>query len=152
MRFEKKIRTYGSGIKILKEIDIKIGEKIKKTRKNLGLSQIDLAEKIGLSFQQIQKYEKGRTKITVNRLQQISEALNVTIWSFFTEDVMTPQVSCLISEYGTDKIEEKYSQLLTTEEGCFLKTFRKIKNKKVREGILKLLKGIEELEKKNKAV
>ncbi|MFZ2632581.1 MAG: helix-turn-helix transcriptional regulator [Desulfosalsimonadaceae bacterium] len=132
----------------MKEIDIKIGDRIKNLRKNLGLSQIDLAEKISLSFQQIQKYEKGQTKITVDRLQQISEALNVSIRSFFTEDVMPQQVSSPIPEYGSDKSEGRYSQLLTKEEVYFLKIFRKIENRKIREGILKLVKGVEELEKK----
>lgn len=132
----------------MKEIDIKIGDRIKKLRKNLGLSQIDLAEKISLSFQQIQKYEKGQTKITVDRLQQISEALNVSIRSFFAEDVMPQQVSSPILEYGSDKSEGRYPQLLTKEEVYFLKIFRKIENRKTREGILKLVKGVEELEKK----
>lgn len=132
----------------MKEIDIEIGDRIKKLRNNLGLSQIGLAEKIGLSFQQIQKYEKGQTKITVNRLQQISEALNVSIQSFVAEDIMSQQDSSPIPEYGTKKFEERYSQLLTKEEVRFLKILRKIENRKVREGILKLLKGIEELEKK----
>ena len=61
------------------QIDKNIGKKIKRIRKALGLSQIALAERIGISFQQIQKYEKGASKISVVRLQQISEALHINI-------------------------------------------------------------------------
>jgi len=66
----------------LATLDELIGLKIKVIRKGSGMSQIELAEKLGLSFQQVQKYEKGVTRISVFRLQQISEALGVPI-SFF---------------------------------------------------------------------
>ena len=74
-------------------INKKIGLKIKQLRKGWGLSQIELAERIGISFQQIQKYEKGATRISVARLQQISEALGVNITLFFEEEQRPLKVS-----------------------------------------------------------
>ena len=128
-------------------INKKIGLKIRQIRKNWGLSQIELAEKIGISFQQIQKYEKGLTKISVVRLYQISEALGINITDFFEERETITRVSdhALKYEYGGDEPPETF-QPLNKEEITLLKLFRKTKNKKLREGILKQLQGVIELE------
>ena len=56
-----------------------IGTRIRLLRKALGLSQTDLAERVGVCFQQVQKYENGKTTISASRLQQISDALGVSI-------------------------------------------------------------------------
>lgn len=130
------------------QIDKKIGRKIKQIRKSRGLSQIGLAERVGLSFQQIQKYEKGVTKITAFRLQQISEALGIHITDFFEEREFIPKVSGPIPEYTAKETPLEYFQLLDKEEVIILKLFRTIKNKKLREGILKQIRGVIELEKK----
>ena len=127
-------------------LDKKIGQKIKQIRKSWGLSQIELAEKIGISFQQIQKYEKGSTRISVVRLQQIAETLGVNISTFFEEGKRAPQVSDHALRYipGGDPFET--IQPLNKEEMTLLKLFRKTKNRKIREGIIKQLRGIIELE------
>jgi transcriptional regulator with XRE-family HTH domain len=129
-------------------IDKKIGQKIKQIRKSWGLSQMELAERMGISFQQIQKYEKGSTKISVMRLQQLSKALGVNIASFFEEGERTPKVSELTSKYTSrgDRLENL--QPLNKEEITLLKLFRRIRNRKIRESMIKQLKGIIELENK----
>jgi len=124
-------------------IEKKIGLKIKQIRKNWGLSQSELAERIGISFQQIQKYEKGLTRISVMRLQQISKALGVNITAFFEEGEMIPKVSDLALKYTPGGAP---FQPLNKEEITLLKLFRRTSNKKVRAGILKQLQGIVELE------
>ncbi len=127
-------------------INKKIGQKIKEIRKSWGLSQSELAERIGISFQQIQKYEKGSTRISVMRLQQISEALGVNITAFLEEGERIPRVSDLALRYtpGGDPLET--FQPLNKEEITLLRLFRKTRNRKVREGILKQLRGVIELE------
>jgi len=127
-------------------IDKEIGQKIKQIRKNWGLSQIELAEKIDISFQQIQKYEKGSTRISVMRLQQIAEALGVNISTFFGESKGIPQVSDHALRYipGGDPLEA--AQPLNKEEMTLLRLFRKTRNRKIRQGIIKQLRGIVELE------
>ena len=127
-------------------IDKRIGQKIKQIRKSWGLSQSELAERVGISFQQIQKYEKGSTRISVMRLEQISEALGVNITAFFGEGERIPKVSDLALRYtpGGNRLET--FQPLNKEEITLLKLFRKTKNRKVREGILKQLRGVIELE------
>jgi len=127
-------------------IDKKIGLKIRQIRKNWGFSQIDLAEKIGLSFQQIQKYEKGSTRISVMRLQQISEALGINITTFFEEEKSALKVSDHVLKYNSGEDSIETFQPLDKEEMTLLKLFRKTRNKKVREGIIKQLRGIVELE------
>lgn len=127
-------------------IDAQIGLKIRTIRKGWGMSQIELAEKMGVSFQQIQKYEKGATRLSVLRLCQISEALGVNITTFFQEGDRAELVSGPTVEYGGEC--HGLSQLPDSEGATLLKLFRRIKNKKIREGILKQLRGIVELETK----
>ena len=127
-------------------IDKKIGLRIKEIRKGWGLSQIELAERIGISFQQIQKYEKGATRISVARLQQISEALGVNITVFFEEGERPLKVSDLALKYAPDVDSLDPVQPLNKEEITLLKLFRKTKNKKIREGVIMQLRGVIELE------
>lgn len=122
--------------------------RIKQIRKSRGLSQIELAERVGISFQQIQKCEKGVARITVFRLQQVSEALGIHIIDFFKEGEFVSKVSEPVLEYTPGETPLEYFQLLNKEEVTALKLFRKIRNKKLREGLLKQIRGVIELEKK----
>lgn len=128
------------------EIDQLIGKKIRQARKSRGLSQIELAEKIDVSFQQIQKYEKGITKIPIYRLQEISQALNLKITAFFEELYCEGKVSDHAEVYESGKAPHEVPQLLSDDEAAFLKLFRKIRNKKLRDGLLQHLRGIIEVE------
>jgi transcriptional regulator with XRE-family HTH domain len=63
--------------------DIEIGRKIRTLRLERGLSQSRLADGIGLSFQQLQKYEKGTNRVSAGRLQKIAELLGVPVMVFY---------------------------------------------------------------------
>lgn len=129
-------------------IDEVIGFKIRTIRKRWGMSQIELAERIDLSFQQVQKYEKGTTRMSVFRLQQIAGALEVPISVFFEEEGARPsQVADPKVEYrgGPGELPPQANK----EGAVLLKLFRQIKNKKMRKGILNLLRGITELHDKH---
>lgn len=128
-------------------IDIKIGEKIKNARKSWGLSQIELAERLGISFQQIQKYEKGYTRISVMRLYQISEALGVDISHFFGGEKTPPNLSDASLKYTPGGDDPRNLQPLNKDEITLLKLFRKIENKKLRECVFNQIKGIIDIEK-----
>ena len=80
------------------------------------------------------------------RLQQISEVLGVNITAFFEDEVMTPKVSDFALTYSPEGDRLETFQPLDKEEIILLKLFRKTKNKKIREGILKQLRGVIELE------
>ncbi len=64
-----------------------IGSIIKSLRKAAGISQARLAEKIGVSYQQVQKYESGKSKLKIDRLQQIADAFQVPILAFLDINV-----------------------------------------------------------------
>ena len=57
-------------------LDIAIGRRIRERRRALGMSQVALAEAVGVTFQQIQKYERGSNRISFSRLVEVAEALN----------------------------------------------------------------------------
>ena len=65
------------------EYDLELGKRIRLRRVELGISQSDLADKLGVSFQQVQKYEKGVNRVGASRLQQIATALDVPVTFFY---------------------------------------------------------------------
>ncbi len=66
-------------------VDIHVGSRMKQRRVMMGLSQDKLAKEVGLTFQQIQKYEKGTNRIGASRLHDFSQALDVPVSFFFDE-------------------------------------------------------------------
>lgn len=124
-----------------------IGSEIKRIRKSIGISQMKLAEKVGVSFQQIQKYERGVNKISAEMIQRIAMALGVSVDTFFGKE----KASVISESYGKYSSKGKNSGVerplpLNSEETALLQLFRKIESKKIREGLIKQLRGIVELE------
>jgi transcriptional regulator with XRE-family HTH domain len=68
----------------LDSLDVEIGQRVRAFRLQKGLSQQKLADQLGVTFQQVQKYEKGANRIGVGRLQAIAAILGVAIYDFFT--------------------------------------------------------------------
>lgn len=91
-----------------------IGVKIKKRRKELGISQERLAEILSVTYQQVQRYENGTNRLNVENIQLIADALSMPV-SYFFEDGKTSIVA------------EKPSHYLPAEESKLLNYFRKIK-------------------------
>ncbi len=69
--------------------DIKLGKRIAARRTEMRVSQAELAERLGVSFQQLQKYEKGVNRIGATRLYDIAEYLSVSMDYFFRDDPET---------------------------------------------------------------
>lgn len=107
-----------------------IGKLIKRFRQQKGLSQMGLAELIGVSYQQVQKYESGKSSISIERLLDIAEALDIPVSRFF------PSERELLSEE-----ESSYGEL-TEEEKRLLEFFRSIKDRNIRKAILRILEEI----------
>ena len=99
---------------------IEIGEKLRMLRKHAGLTQEKLAEMVGVSFQQIQKYENGSTKLNTDKLQQICSALKIPASAIFEDDT--------IDKPPLSETEQK-----------LIKAFRSIKEEELRESYLKIL-------------
>src|ERR1700688_1451766 len=68
---------------LLNPIDKHVGSRVRMRRLMLDMSQSDLADALGLTFQQVQKYEKGSNRISASRLQQLSQILQVPVPFFF---------------------------------------------------------------------
>ena len=66
-------------------IDVMVGKRVRLRRLQLSFSQTDLATKLGLTFQQVQKYEKGTNRISCSRLYEIAAILKVPITFFFSD-------------------------------------------------------------------
>jgi transcriptional regulator with XRE-family HTH domain len=64
-------------------VDAEVGRRIKLQRLSAGWSQTELGEKVGVTFQQVQKYERGQTRVGASRLTQIAKVLNVPVAEFF---------------------------------------------------------------------
>jgi transcriptional regulator with XRE-family HTH domain len=76
--------------------EIEMGKKIRLRRVEQRLPQSDLGEKLGVSFQQVQKYEKGVNRVGATRLQQIATALDVSVTFFYDGDGKTKEVESLL--------------------------------------------------------
>ncbi|WP_375648765.1 helix-turn-helix domain-containing protein [Bartonella sp. MU70NMGDW] len=108
-------------------IDLFVGKKVRFRRKMLKMSQKTLGQHLGVTFQQIQKYENGLNRVSAGRLKEISDILNVPV-SFFYADIITKQQP----PYPHDKIAS------STEEYLLLKRFRVLTSIKQR-AILQLI-------------
>jgi transcriptional regulator with XRE-family HTH domain len=104
-------------------IDIRVGRRIRERRKQLGISQIQLAAAIGISYQQLQKYEKGINRVAGSRLAAIAAALDVTPDYFFATGgsdhiVSGPQALDLTCLAAAQAASEAASELVrVTREG-----------------------------------
>jgi transcriptional regulator with XRE-family HTH domain len=118
-----------------------VGSRVRMRRLMLGMSQEKLGEKLGLTFQQVQKYEKGTNRIGASRLQHISQILKVPV-SFFFDGVSGPAKQ---AEDGSTKapVADYVSDFLSSSDGLALtKAFTNIKDSKLRRRVVDLVEEI----------
>ena len=121
----------------LGETDAHVGKRVKKRRNELGMSQSKLAEGLGLTFQQIQKYEKGRNRIGSSRLQMISDILGVPPAYFF---VGLPEHKAVNGNAASPAYIGKF---VASEDGmALIEAFRKISRSEVRRRIVDLVESL----------
>jgi transcriptional regulator with XRE-family HTH domain len=126
--------------KVPNPIDAYVGSRVRTRRLMLGMSQERLAEQIGVTFQQVQKYEKGTNRIGASRLQAIAGVLAVPVAFFFQQDNSQP-----LNTDGLGAINglEDLSDFLTSKEGLSLnKAFMKINDPGIRQSVLTLIKSL----------
>ncbi len=122
-------------------IDVHVGSRIRLRRNMLGLSQEKLGENLGITFQQIQKYEKGTNRVGASRLQAISAILNVPV-SFFFEDAPGSGVAGQAG-FAEDSDATYVVDFLNSNEGVQLtRAFTCISDPKVRRKIIDLVKSL----------
>jgi transcriptional regulator with XRE-family HTH domain len=122
-------------------IDKHVGSRVRMRRMMVGMSQEKLGDALGLTFQQVQKYEKGTNRIGASRLQQISHILQVPV-AFFFEGA--PNVPGGTEENLNGAPSPAYvSDFLATSDGLALtKSFMRIKDQKLRRRIVDLVEQI----------
>jgi transcriptional regulator with XRE-family HTH domain len=119
-------------------IDKHVGNRVRMRRLMIEMSQTQLADGLGLSFQQVQKYEKGADRIGASRLQQISQILQVPV-PFFFEGV--PGQSGTGAEIAES--DSYVNDFLATSDGMALvKAFVRIQDSKLRHAIVRLVEQI----------
>lgn len=115
--------------------DLHVGARVRMRRKMLNMSQTNLGDAVDLTFQQIQKYEKGSNRIGSSRLQQFSNILQAPI-SFFFEGLTSDRPD----QVG---IPADLVVLFSTTDGLKLAaSFQKIKNRSTRRQIVELVEAI----------
>ncbi len=122
--------------------DKHVGARVRMRRMMLGMSQEKLGDALGLTFQQVQKYEKGANRIGASRLQQIAEILQVPVSFFFEGAPSAPGHSG--GGGASEAPSPAYvSDFLATSDGLALtKAFMRIKNPKLRRRIVELVEQI----------
>lgn len=122
-------------------IDIHVGSRVRLRRMMLGMSQEKLGEHLGITFQQIQKYEKGTNRVGASRLQHIATVLKVPISFFFEDAPGTPEEAA--KGFAEGKPAGYVVDFLSSSEGLSLnKAFVQIKDAKVRKRIVDLVKAL----------
>ena len=129
-------------------IDIHVGSRVRFRRTILGLSQEKLAEAIGLTFQQVQKYERGANRIGCSRLFDISRVLSVPVGFFFEEmpsgvaDSSPARRLGGWSEGEQETFEHKRDPMLRRETLELVRAYYNIKNLEARKGLFEVTKAI----------
>ncbi len=123
-------------------IDVHVGARVKLRRTLLGMSQDKLGEALGLTFQQIQKYEKGINRIGASRVFEIARILDVPIQYLF--DDFEPGGSAL-SGFGEGNGDASFMDLLNTPDGVQLcRYYAEIDDPRVKKRVLDLVKALAE--------
>lgn len=121
--------------KVAQLIDVEVGARIRQRRKLLGMSQTGLAEKIGVTFQQVQKYEKGSNRVGSSRLHQIAGVLGIEPAALFDQ--------VLEGREPTTREAAVLEQMMVSPEGVALnRAFAKLSDVATRKSVIALVKAI----------
>ncbi|MBL6932995.1 MAG: helix-turn-helix transcriptional regulator [Rhodospirillales bacterium] len=129
-------------------VDMHVGQRLRLRRTLLGISQEQLGESVGLTFQQIQKYERGANRISASRLYEFCQILDVSITFFFDE--MTKDVEKTKGAFSKTLSDQAQSVLqddsMTRRETLELvRAYYKIANPSVRKRLYELIRSIEKV-------
>jgi transcriptional regulator with XRE-family HTH domain len=122
-------------------IDVQVGNRVRIRRMLIGMSQERLGDLLGLTFQQVQKYEKGVNRIGAGRLYQVAQILGVPI-NYFYEGVIEQSAESI---RNGDSSTPPVMEFLSSGEGLQLTlAFMRIKDSKVRKRVVDLVKSLAE--------
>ncbi|PCI37527.1 MAG: transcriptional regulator [Rhodospirillaceae bacterium] len=127
-------------------VDVHVGARLRQRRTLLGMSQEKLGEAVELTFQQIQKYERGANRIGASRLYQLGQVLDVSVSYFFEE--MPGEVQKTRGDYAAPENSEKLESVQTSDPMArretleLVRAYYRIEDPKVRKRIFELTKSI----------
>jgi transcriptional regulator with XRE-family HTH domain len=122
-------------------VDLHVGARIRMRRKLLGVSQERLAEQLNLTFQQVQKYERGANRVSASKLYEIARALEAPVAYFFEGLADTALAGSGVDAPGGEYVHD----LVMTPEGLELAaTFPRIRRGRIRRKVLDLVKALAE--------
>ncbi len=135
---------YGRG-KGISPIDAYVGARVRLRRTLLGMTQTTLGDALGLTFQQVQKYENGKNRVSASRLYDLSRVLDVSIEHFFED--MPPEVAArspAATKRGTAKKSPRYepNPMHRRETLELVRAYYKVENPGVRKQVYELTKTL----------
>ncbi len=123
-------------------IDVHVGSRVRLRRMFIGMSQEKLGEQMSLTFQQIQKYEKGTNRIGASRLFQLAEVLKVPV-AFFFDGLETPGQRAGAAGFAEPQSETYVMDFLDSREGVELnRAFVRIRDPKIRKSIVDMVRAM----------
>jgi transcriptional regulator with XRE-family HTH domain len=129
-------------VKAPNPIDRHVGSRVRMRRMMLGMSQEKLGDALHLTFQQVQKYEKGTNRIGASRLQQISHILQVPV-AFFFEDAPVLSTEPAGNGLGEAPSPTYVADFLATADGLALtKAFMRIKDPRIKRRLVDLVEAV----------
>lgn len=125
-------------------IDIHVGNRVRLQRMLVGISQEKLGERLGLTFQQVQKYEKGINRIGASRLFELSRVLGVPVQFFYDDAPLGGQSQAAATPGFAERAPDSHVfEFLSSREGLELnRAFSRITDPKVRRSVLDLVRSL----------
>ena len=120
------------------QVDLQVGRNIRDRRKALGVSQEKLAESIGVTFQQVQKYEKGTNRVSASKIWETARALQMDYRDFFA-GLTDPTRGAGLAETGQDFVHDAATSPESQEMAAI---FARIRHKRVRKRVLELARAL----------
>lgn len=124
-------------------VDLYVGQRLKQKRLEKGMSQYDLANSVNITFQQVQKYERGINRVSSSKLYDFAKFLEVDIRYFF-EGLNDYKMYNQEQSYALDKAADNFGAVVKTKETkSLVNAFKAIPNPEVRKNILLLIKSLQ---------
>jgi transcriptional regulator with XRE-family HTH domain len=120
-------------------VDVHVGSRVRLRRTLMGMSQEKLADALGLTFQQVQKYERGANRIGASRLHQLSRILEVPVSFFFEEMGANPPAAAHPTD---DSVGMEHDPMTKRETLELVRAYYRITDEKVRKRIFEMVKAV----------
>jgi transcriptional regulator with XRE-family HTH domain len=133
-------REITMGTRVPDPIDRYVGSRVRMRRLMLGMSQEKLGDRLGLTFQQVQKYEKGTNRVSASRLQALSQILQVSVQFFFEG---APQMAGHFKKGAVSPLPAYVPDFIATSDGLALaKAFMLIGNAKLKRSLVRFVEEV----------